>query len=66
MVSSEASSQSWHIVKDQTEQCQIVDQAQLDTLAASDKQETWGPFNSQGDAISRRVGLIRAGKCKPA
>lgn len=36
--------------------------------SASDKQsatEQWGPYASQGEAIARRVGLIRAGKCKP-
>lgn len=27
--------------------------------------ETWGAFASQGEAIAKRVGLIRAGKCKP-
>ncbi|MDY7004776.1 MAG: DDE transposase family protein [Cyanobacteriota bacterium] len=27
--------------------------------------ETWGPFNSVEEAIARRVGLIRAGKCQP-
>lgn len=27
--------------------------------------ECWGPFESQSIAIARRVGLIRAGKCKP-
>jgi len=56
----------WHIAKAQTEQCQIVTSAELEALGDADKQEVWGPFDSQGDAISRRVGLIRAGKCKPA
>jgi hypothetical protein len=27
--------------------------------------ERWGPFDSQQEAIARRVGLIRAGKCQP-
>ncbi|NJR66887.1 MAG: DDE transposase family protein [Leptolyngbyaceae cyanobacterium CRU_2_3] len=30
----------------------------------SDKTQ-WGPFASQGEAIARRVGLIRSGKCQP-
>jgi len=30
-----------------------------------EKPQTWGPFSSQEEAIARRVGLIRAGKCKP-
>ncbi|HEY9630251.1 MAG TPA: DDE transposase family protein [Coleofasciculaceae cyanobacterium] len=29
------------------------------------KKERWGPFASQGEAIARRVGLIRSGKCQP-
>ncbi|MBW4694342.1 MAG: hypothetical protein KME27_21565 [Lyngbya sp. HA4199-MV5] len=28
--------------------------------------EHWGPYESEQDAIARRVGLIRAGKCQPA
>ncbi|MEH2423027.1 MAG: DDE transposase family protein [Nostoc sp.] len=27
--------------------------------------EQWGPFSSQEEAIARRIGLIRAGKCQP-
>ncbi|MGB3493376.1 MAG: hypothetical protein WBA57_11645 [Elainellaceae cyanobacterium] len=27
--------------------------------------QMWGPFDSQGEAIARRVGLIRSGRCKP-
>ncbi|WP_442944889.1 hypothetical protein [Nostoc sp.] len=27
--------------------------------------EQWGPFSSPEEAIARRVGLIRAGKCQP-
>jgi len=57
--------QSWHIAKDSTGQCQIIDQTQLEALPETSKQDTWGPFESQGSAIAKRVGLIRAGKCKP-
>lgn len=57
---------SWHIVKDTSGQCQIVDPAELAMRSEDDKQETWGPFDTQQAAIARRVGLIRAGKCKPA
>jgi hypothetical protein len=27
--------------------------------------EQWGPFESADEAIARRVGLIRSGKCQP-
>ncbi|MFY7834605.1 MAG: DDE transposase family protein, partial [Pseudanabaena sp.] len=30
-----------------------------------DSVETWGAFASQSEAIAKRVGLIRAGKCTP-
>ncbi|MEM6714570.1 MAG: hypothetical protein AAGD09_17225 [Cyanobacteria bacterium P01_F01_bin.56] len=37
-------------------------EAELDAATLTEK---WGPYASQGDAIARRVGLIRAGKCQP-
>ncbi|MBI4781483.1 MAG: hypothetical protein HY785_09155 [Oscillatoriophycideae cyanobacterium NC_groundwater_1537_Pr4_S-0.65um_50_18] len=37
-----------------------------DAIAESPaKKDRWGPFASQGEAIARRVGLIRSGKCQP-
>lgn len=61
---------AWYIVKQPTGHCEVVqmDTPQVDSSQESppsDKQ-TWGPFNSQGEAIARRVGLIRAGKCQPS
>ncbi|BAZ09764.1 hypothetical protein NIES4071_15740 [Calothrix sp. NIES-4071] len=53
--------QKWYIVKRPTENCEIVN----DNLENSEVIEKWGPFDSQGDAIARRIGLIRAGKCQP-
>ena len=56
-------SQSWYIVKQKGDgSCSIVAGVGENT---SKEQEKWGPFSSQGEAIARRVGLIRAGKCKP-
>ncbi|MFP4120344.1 hypothetical protein [Coleofasciculus sp.] len=55
--------QSWYIVKQKNGQCEIVPSTQLQ---AEENSERWGPFSSQQDAIARRVGLIRAGKCQPA
>ena len=56
--------QNWYIVKQNTGNCKIIpsDQVEEDNLEII---EQWGPFNSQGEAIARRVGLIRAGKCQP-
>ncbi|MEH2174559.1 DDE transposase family protein [Nostoc sp.] len=57
-------SQTWYIVKRFAGNCEIIpsDQVGDDNLEII---EQWGPFSSQEEAIARRVGLIRAGKCKP-
>ena len=57
-------SQSWYIVKHSAGNCEIVtsDKVDDDNLEII---EQWGPFSSQGEAIARRVGLIRSGKCQP-
>jgi hypothetical protein len=65
---------AWYIVKQPTGHCEIVqmdapsDAPSVDPSSASpaSAEQTWGPFESQGEAIARRVGLIRAGKCQPA
>lgn len=64
-----SNSEQWYIVKQSGGRCNIVASYQLDDPNPSDTDEhptRWGPFNSQGEAIARRVGLIRAGKCQPA
>ncbi|MFN6485205.1 MULTISPECIES: DDE transposase family protein [unclassified Nostoc] len=59
-----SNSQTWYIVKRSVGNCEIIpsDQVDDDNLEII---EQWGPFNSQEEAIARRVGLIRAGKCQP-
>ncbi|MDZ8032370.1 MULTISPECIES: DDE transposase family protein [unclassified Nostoc] len=59
-----SNSQTWYIVKRSAGNCEIISSDQLgdDNLEII---EQWGPFSSQEEAIARRVGLIRAGKCKP-
>ncbi|EDX76549.1 hypothetical protein MC7420_4805 [Coleofasciculus chthonoplastes PCC 7420] len=54
---------NWYIVKQKNGQCEIVPSTQVEGEETS---ERWGPFSSQQDAIARRIGLIRAGKCQPA
>jgi hypothetical protein len=59
---------TWYVVKQAAGDCVIVPVAQLAHLAAQSAnslEEKWGPFTSQDEAIARRVGLIRSGKCKP-
>ncbi|HLO47960.1 MAG TPA: DDE transposase family protein [Kamptonema sp.] len=60
------SAQKFYIVKQPAGNCKIVpseevEQKENPTLPL----EKWGPFDSQQDAIARRIGLIRAGKCQP-
>lgn len=58
-------SQSWYIIKRNEGNCDIVPSQQVESKEDSNILERWGPFNSVEEAIARRVGLIRAGKCKP-
>ncbi|AFY41205.1 DDE transposase family protein [Nostoc sp. PCC 7107] len=56
--------QLWYIVKHKTKNCEIVPS----NLVRDDDPEIiekWGSFASQEEAIARRIGLIRAGKCQP-
>jgi hypothetical protein len=50
----------WYIVKQAAGHCQIIQGE-----PGADVTESWGPFESEGEAIARRVGLIRSGKCQP-
>jgi hypothetical protein len=64
-------SDAWYIVKQSDGHCKIVTAIDIkDTRnengETSTEPERWGPFASQEEAIARRVGLIRAGKCQPA
>ncbi|TYQ25288.1 DDE transposase family protein [Pseudanabaena sp. UWO311] len=56
-------SEQWFICKRDTGICEIVKSDRNDEIL--DSVETWGAFASQSEAIAKRVGLIRAGKCKP-
>lgn len=63
--------EAWYVVKQPDGHCAIVMAAELapsaDTLPVSaDDRAQWGPFASESEAIARRVGLIRAGKCQPS
>jgi hypothetical protein len=57
---------SWYIVKQENGQCKILSAAP-ESLPDNPAQAppAWGPYASQSEAIARRVGLIRAGKCQP-
>jgi len=67
---------TWYIVRQENGQCTIFAASQMpnqpdqtteeQTTEPQATEQTWGPFASQSEAIARRVGLIRAGKCQPA
>jgi hypothetical protein len=66
-------SEQWYIVKQAEGQCQIITAQELEASQTEASQtnenpseEQWGPFDSEGEAIARRIGLIRSGKCNPA
>ncbi|MEL6224159.1 MAG: DDE transposase family protein [Cyanobacteria bacterium J06627_8] len=56
--------QSWYIVQRDPGHCDIVSSVETD-MGNEQPSQWWGPFDSEGEAIAKRVGLIRAGKCKP-
>ncbi len=53
---------TWYVVKVAATNCQIMTQAELESVTVT---EQWGPYQTEGEAIAKRVGLIRAGKCQP-
>lgn len=81
----ESSTDTWYIVKQDSEHCEIISAADFEALghsqnlsedsAATDSEpeeddsaiapQTWGPFTAKNQAIAKRIGLIRAGKCQP-
>ena len=63
---------SWYIIQQPSGHCELAQSeavaANSDREVATEKQtslESWGPFDTKNQAIAKRVGLIRAGKCKP-
>jgi hypothetical protein len=57
--------QVWYILQTEAGHCSIVSTDQLPPPDAAAQQRQWGPFTSKSEALARRVGLIRSGKCKP-
>ena len=57
-------SEEWYIVRQDVGTCEIV--TVCGESPAGDRTEgVWGPFESRAEAIAKRVGLIRAGRCQP-
>ena len=58
-------SQTCYIVKRNDGHCDIIPSHEVEGKEDPNVVEKWGPIASQQDALARRVGLIRAGKCQP-
>lgn len=60
---------AWYVVKQPNGSCEILPDTEIATSKSDnqspDSAQFWGPFGSRSEAIARRVGLIRAGKCQP-
>jgi hypothetical protein len=52
---------AWYIVKTADGTCQIT----ADDFDPTTITTKWGPCATREEAIAKRVGLIRAGKCQP-
>lgn len=63
------SKENWYIVKQTSNECKVVSDQELKTLATQAEETSsltrWGPFETQDQAIAKRIGLIRSGKCQP-
>lgn len=58
----------WYILRDLEGYCEVVDASACPPVGdpvEGRPRDRWGPYGSRADAIAKRVGLIRAGKCKP-
>lgn len=58
---------TWYIIKQADGHCEILPVLEEQSLSDSETaSEQWGPFPTPEIAIAKRIGLIRAGKCRPA
>ena len=50
--------ENWYIVKQADGTCELVS-------ATEKPPDSWGQYKTQEEALAKRIGLIRAGKCQP-
>ncbi|GAB4533248.1 MAG: hypothetical protein Tsb0014_18440 [Pleurocapsa sp.] len=55
--------QTWYIIKQENQTCAVV--AFQENESPPKTISTWGPFATYQEAIAKRIGLIRVGKCQP-
>ncbi len=58
--------EGWYVVQGEDGTCQVLSAEDISRGRLQASRPMWGPFASQDEAIARRVGLIRSGKCEPA
>jgi hypothetical protein len=55
--------QFWYVIKQEDGTCQVT-QFDCQQTKTPDR-EQWGYYSSEQEAIAKKIGLIRAGKCQP-
>ncbi|MCC0176273.1 hypothetical protein I4641_04695 [Waterburya agarophytonicola K14] len=57
----------WYVVRQEDGTCEVVesDWERAKTPEKSDHKSQWGSFNNEQEAIAKKIGLIRGGKCQP-
>ena len=55
--------QFWYVVQQEDGTCQVSSFARKQAKAPKHKQ--WGAYDSEQEAIAKKIGLIRAGQCQP-
>jgi hypothetical protein len=58
-LNADADRPTWYILQQPAGHCTI------ESARSDASLKHWGPYDSQGTALARRVGLIRSGHCKP-
>lgn len=53
----------WYVIKQQDGTCRVTSFTSKQPKTPEQKQ--WGSYNSESEAIAKKIGLIRAGKCQP-
>lgn len=57
--------EGWYVVQGEDGSCQVLSAESVSRERLQDQRPIWGPYATQDEAIARRVGLIRSGKCNP-
>ncbi len=53
----------WYVIKQADGTCEVRQFSRQQTKTP--EQEQWGAYKSEQEAIAKKIGLIRAGKCQP-